>query len=102
MPITELSTSTEGNLNQGNFEKVPRNYDSVYFSSNSQITKTSGLVDLQVNGFAGVDFNTPGITGETLKKSLQTMLASGVITCLPTLITSSEEHLKSCFRDLEN
>ena len=102
MPITEIPSSTEGNINQENFKKVSGNYDPLYFSSNSQITKTSGLVDLQVNGFAGVDFNTPGITGETLKKSLQTMLASGVTTCLPTLITSSEEHLKSCFRDLEN
>ena len=102
MPITELPSSTEGNINHENSKKVSGNYDSLYFSSNSQITKTSGLVELQVNGFAGVDFNTPGITGETLKKSLQTMLASGVTTCLPTLITSSEEHLKSCFRDLEN
>ena len=25
---------------------------------------TGGLVDLQVNGFAGVDFNTPGLTAE--------------------------------------
>ena len=102
MPITELPSSTDGNINHENFEKVSENYDTLYFSSNSQITKTSGLVDLQVNGFAGVDFNTPGITGEILKKSLQTMLASGVTACLPTLITSSEEHLKSCFIDLEN
>ena len=102
MPITELPSSTESNISQENFKKVSGNYDSFHFYSNSQITKTSGLVDLQVNGFAGVDFNTPGITGETLKKSLQTMLSLGVTTCLPTLITSSEEHLKSCFRDLEN
>ena len=102
MPITELPSSTEGNINQENFKKISGDYDPLYFSSNSQITKTLGLVDLQVNGFAGVDFNTPGITGETLKKSLQTMLSLGVTTCLPTLITSSEEHLKSCFRDLEN
>ena len=102
MPITELQSSTEGNINHDNLKKLSGISDPLNFSSNSQITKTSGLVDLQVNGFAGVDFNTPGITGETLKKSLQTMLASGVTKCLPTLITSSEEHLKSCFRDLEN
>ena len=68
MPITELPSSTEGNINQENFKKISGNYDPLYFSSNSQITKTSGLVDLQVNGFAGVDFNTPGITDETLNK----------------------------------
>ena len=59
-------------------------------------------MDLQVNGFGGVDFNTPGITTQNLHKALESMLASGVTTCLPTLITASEEHLKSCFRDLEN
>ncbi len=102
MPITELPSSTESNINQENCKKESGNDDLLYFSSNSQISKTSGLVDLQVNGFAGVDFNTPGISDETLNKLLETMLASGVTTCLPTLITSSEEHLKSCFRDLEN
>ena len=102
MPITELPTSTESNTNHENFKKESGNDDPLYFSSNSQIIKTSGLVDLQVNGFAGVDYNTPGITDENLNNSLETMLTSGVTTCLPTLITSSEEHLKSCFRDLEN
>jgi len=102
MPITELPSSTDSNIYNENFKKESWNDDSLDFSSNSKITKTSGLVDLQVNGFAGVDFNTPGITDETLNKLLETMLASGVTTCLPTLITSSEEHLKSCFRDLEN
>ena len=72
------------------------------FSPESRINKTSGLVDLQVNGFAGVDFNSPGITAQTLKIAFEAMLASGVTTCLPTLITASEQRLKSCFSDLEN
>ena len=63
--------------------------------------KTPGLVDLQVNGFAGVDFNTPGITQDSLEHSLEAMLASGVTTCLPTIITASKTHLQSCLADLE-
>ena len=63
--------------------------------------KTEGLVDIQVNGFGGVDFNTPGISCDSLQHSLETMLASGVTTCLPTIITSSESHLQSCLSDLE-
>ena len=63
--------------------------------------KTPGLVDLQVNGFGGVDFNTPGITLDSLEHSLEAMLASGVTTCLPTIITASEIHLKRCLADLE-
>ena len=63
--------------------------------------KTEGLVDIQVNGFGGVDFNTPGISCDSLRHSLEKMLASGVTTCLPTIITSTESHLLSCLSDLE-
>ena len=102
MPITELPSLTEKNIKPEYSSKESVIDDSLCFSAESRINKTQGLVDLQVNGFAGVDFNTPGITAQTLQKALEKMLASGVTTCLPTLITASEEHLKSCFRDLEN
>ena len=102
MPITELPSSTENNTKPEYSKRESGIDDSLCFSAESQITKTPGLVDLQVNGFAGVDFNTPGITAQTLQKALEAILASGVTTCLPTLITASEEHLKSCFSDLEN
>jgi N-acetylglucosamine-6-phosphate deacetylase len=62
---------------------------------------TGGLVDLQVNGFAGVDFNTPGLTPALLDDALRAMLATGVTRCLPTLITAQEDHLATCFRALE-
>jgi len=102
MPITELPSTTEKNIKPEFSRKESVIDDSLFFSKESRINKTSGLVDLQVNGFAGVDFNSPGITDQTLQKALETMLASGVTTCLPTLITASEKHLKSCFSDLEN
>lgn len=50
--------------------------------------ETNGLVDLQVNGFAGVDFNDSEITPQALDHALQAMLATGVTLCLPTLITA--------------
>ncbi|MDX6751996.1 amidohydrolase family protein [Geminicoccaceae bacterium 1502E] len=49
---------------------------------------TAGLVDLQVNGYAGIDFNDAGITGDRLDVALEAMLADGVTTCLPTVITA--------------
>ena len=102
MPITELRPSTEKNLKPEHSRKESLIDDALFFTAESRIDNTLGLVDLQVNGFGGVDFNTPGITTQNLHKALESMLASGVTTCLPTLITASEEHLKSCFRDLEN
>ena len=102
MPITELPSSTENKINPEFTREKSGIDDSLFFSAESRINNTLGLVDLQVNGFAGVDFNTPGNTTKNLHKALEKMLASGVTTCLPTLITASEEHLKSCFKDLEN
>ena len=48
-----------------------------------------GLFDLQVNGFAGIDFNAPSLTSEGLAEALERQRATGVTRCLPTLITSS-------------
>lgn len=52
--------------------------------------QTGGLVDLQVNGYAGVDFNDPSLDAAALDHALAAMLRSGVSVCLPTLITAPE------------
>ena len=52
-----------------------------------------GLIDLQVNGFAGVDFNDPGLDAAALDHALHAMLRTGVTTCLPTVITAPEAAL---------
>ena len=86
MPIIEIPMAEESEI--------------TILKSAKKWEKTQGLVDLQVNGFGGVDFNTPGITQDSLEHSLEAMLASGVTTCLPTIITASETHLQSCLADL--
>ena len=45
--------------------------------------------DLQVNGFAGVDFNRPGLAGEELLRATRAMWPHGVGRFLPTVITAS-------------
>ena len=45
--------------------------------------------DLQVNGFAGVDFNRPGLSGEELLRASRALWAHGVAQFLPTVITAS-------------
>jgi len=59
-----------------------------------------GFVDLQVNGFAGVDFNTPGCTPDQLKHATDALRATGVTRFLPTLITSSLERFSICARSI--
>jgi len=53
---------------------------------------TRGLFDLQVNGFAGVDFNSVQMAPDALDHALQAMWQSGVTQCLPT-ITAPERLL---------
>ncbi len=60
-----------------------------------------GFFDLQVNGFAGIDFNKP-CTPEQLQRAIEAQRATGVTQFLPTLITSSLEHFASCARALAN
>jgi len=62
---------------------------------------TPGLMDIQVNGFAGVDFNAPGLIAADLDHALSEMLSCGVTRCLPTLITAGEDDLISLLRDLD-
>ncbi len=54
---------------------------------------THGLFDLQVNGFAGIDFNDTAIAPEALDHALEAMRRTGVTLCLPTLITAHDDEL---------
>jgi N-acetylglucosamine-6-phosphate deacetylase len=66
-----------------------------------EMRDTLGLVDLQVNGFAGVDFNDEGLTAEALDHALAAMLTSGVTSCLPTIITADRHALAARLRALD-
>lgn len=65
------------------------------------IRTSLGLVDLQVNGFAGVDFNRTDTTAEAIDHALATMLAHGTTRCLPTIITASVEAMAARLQALD-
>jgi N-acetylglucosamine-6-phosphate deacetylase len=55
-----------------------------------------GFVDLQVNGFAGVDFAEADAAG--YRRAGEALLETGVTAFQPTLITAAEEELTSALR----
>ena len=59
-----------------------------------------GFIDLQVNGFAGVDYNDPQSTSEAIAGSLRRMFSTGVTRCLPTIITGSEARITGALGNL--
>ena len=47
----------------------------------------SGLADWQVNGFKGVDFNSPELTVEQVQTASEALAAEGISFYMPTIIT---------------
>jgi len=61
-----------------------------------------GFIDLQVNGFAGVDYNSPASSQEEIARSIRTQFACGVTRLFPTVITNSPENILGALRNLAN
>jgi N-acetylglucosamine-6-phosphate deacetylase len=59
-----------------------------------------GFIDLQVNGFAGVDYNDPRAPHEEIARSLRAQFATGVTRLYPTVITGAPGHMEACLRNL--
>ncbi len=56
-----------------------------------------GFVDLQVNGFAGVDFNSPH---EDIARAFPAIFSTGVTRFFPTVITGAPEAMLAALRNL--
>ncbi len=60
----------------------------------------AGFVDVQVNGFAGVDYNDPAASHESIAESVRAIFETGVTRFFPTVITGSEERITGALRNL--
>ena len=58
----------------------------------------AGFFDLQVNGFAGVDFNDPALTATRVAEAAEKMQATGVTLFLATLISQPLARFAPCAR----
>ncbi|VAW23043.1 N-acetylglucosamine-6-phosphate deacetylase [hydrothermal vent metagenome] len=54
---------------------------------------SAGLIDLQVNGYGGLDFNAPDLKVKTVLAICQKLAGLGVTRFLPTIITASENNI---------
>lgn len=62
-------------------------------ASDETVWLTPGLIDLQVNGYHGDDFNADCLTVDAVQRVAGYLRSMGVTTFLPTLITASEEKI---------
>ena len=59
-----------------------------------------GFVDLQVNGFAGVDFNSPAASHEDLERAFTAIFSTGVTRFFPTVITGDPDAMLAALHNL--
>jgi N-acetylglucosamine-6-phosphate deacetylase len=59
-----------------------------------------GWIDLQVNGFAAVDYNHPQTPHPEIARSLRAQFATGVTRLYPTVITGPPADMVACLRNL--
>lgn len=59
-----------------------------------------GLIDVQVNGFAGIDYNDPLSSHEAIAESIRAQFRTGVTRFFPTIITGPEQRITAALRNL--
>ena len=76
--------------------------EAVSSASPDGVYLSPGWIDLQVNGFAGVDYNNPKCTPEEISRSIRLLFSSGVTRFYPTVITGSPEDMLGALRNLKS
>jgi N-acetylglucosamine-6-phosphate deacetylase len=59
-----------------------------------------GLVDLQINGFQGMDYNTLPIAEDLVYKATEAIYSEGVTSYYPTIITNTEEAITEAVKSI--
>ncbi len=69
-------------------------------NSSDDLWVAPGLIDIQVNGFAGVDYNSPDTGLGEIARSIEVIKASGVTRFYPTVITGSNSNIRGSLANL--
>jgi len=82
------------------FDRVITIVDHLIQPLNDASSIAPGWIDLQVNGFAGVDYNSAETTHDQIAQSIRAMFACGVTRFFPTVITGSPHNMSAALRNL--
>jgi len=82
------------------FDNLIHGVDPLLSPAPSSVYLSPGWIDLQVNGFAGVDYNSPTATPEQIGHSIREMFRTGVTRFFPTVITASPSAISAALRNL--
>lgn len=61
-----------------------------------------GLIDLQINGVNGIDFNLATLTTAEIVEATHYLLSCGITSYFPTVITNSDENIITILRTIDD
>lgn len=79
---------------------VSKTYEETDPDSTKKLFVGHGLIDLQVNGYCGVDFNTFPILESDFLKVIETLTKLGVTSFYPTVITNSDDNILALLKNI--
>jgi N-acetylglucosamine-6-phosphate deacetylase len=99
-----MTTETCSGINAITGNAVRLEFDgticSVTPATSSDVYLAPAFIDLQVNGYAGVDYNRADTPNEEIARSLRAQFATGVARLYPTVITGDPIEMCACLRNL--
>ena len=98
MRLDVAAALVDGVLVRGDVEVADGRVAAVGLAGGGSGIAVPGFVDLQVNGFAGVDFATADAAG--YRQAGEALLETGVTAYQPTLITAPEEELVAALAEV--
>ena len=94
-------SAVSGELIEIAFESAIQNIDPVLDGQgDSETFVAPGFIDLQVNGFAGVDFNSPTAPHDEIERAIVATFSTGVTRFYPTVITGAPDAMLAALRNL--
>ncbi|HET8548224.1 MAG TPA: amidohydrolase family protein [Bryobacteraceae bacterium] len=89
-----------GALVEITYDSVITGIDHLLTAIDDPLYVAPGWIDLQVNGYAAVDYNSPDTPHEEIARSLAVQHATGTTRLYPTVITGSPENMAGSLRNL--
>lgn len=99
MTLTGVDVSTSSAVRLA-FDRVIQSVDPLIGPAADLPFLAPGFIDLQVNGFAGVDYNSPATPHEEIARSIRALFATGVTRFFPTVITGDPNEMLGALRNL--
>jgi N-acetylglucosamine-6-phosphate deacetylase len=91
---------SSGDYVEINFDSIITGVDALVYPPQENVFIAPGWIDLQVNGYAGVDYNSPVTPHGEIARSIDVLHSTGTTRFYPTVITASPSNMEGSLRNL--